>query len=231
LFEFKPRYIRYLGIAIVFLSTFILLPTYLAFMYYNQDYIVIEPDFTASAYQPNGFYNYYSNHSNCCLTVPVSVDDNNMKIKFADTYNAKLLFALMGYQHITDSEVCSGANVPIDKILIILHNEYVCQQEYNIITNSTNVIYMYPNSLYANVYYNTSMIRVITLIGDKNHTSNYFNWTLDNTQYERQDNKPTYCSNQHFVKVYNGYQLNCWSQNPFDILKYIQELRQLNEVR
>lgn len=222
------------------LSIFTVYPIIFFGNYFLSNKIVIEPDFTASAYHKDGFYNYYRNHTQCCTTVNINVDDSDLVVKMSDTYNAKLLLMLLGFKHTTDSEVCSNPDILTNKTIIVLHNEYVCQMEYDKLNNSTNVIYMYPNANYALVKYEPNYCPVdcllyhyqaITLIRGHGYPDtnirNGFNWTLDNSNYELKDGKRFYCTNQHFEKIRNGYQLNCWTQDQLQILSYIKEINKL----
>ena len=98
-----------------------------------------------------------------------------------------------------------------DKV-IVLHNEYVTQKEFDAITNHTHVIYLYPNSLYAKINVNYDQHTITLLRGhgfpDK-IIANGFDWKFDNSQMEYN----TLCDDWNFTAVKNGIMLNCYPEN------------------
>ena len=143
---------------------------------------VVFPIFTASAYSSPGFYNYYSGECDWCTTTTISggVLDYNSSV-----YGYQLL-TLLGYPSITDIDIDKNPSIlkKYDKI-IMLHNEYVTRTMFDAITSHPNVIYLYPNALYAEIevdYDNDT----ITLIRGHNYPeeeiTNGFDWEFDNTR-------------------------------------------------
>lgn len=189
----------------------------LSIHFYNSKYVWIEPSFTASAYQPNGFYSYYSNHK-CCLTVPVREDWSNTTIKYSGSFNAQIILSTFGIQSYTDQQVTDNPSLVANKTIILLHNEYVSQTEFNTFNNS-RLILLYPNAMYGLVDYNGSHI---TLVGDKDHKDSYWDWPIDNTPAEQHN----YCNgNEQFEQIdYHYYRLNCWVQDPMQIAQFMMRL-------
>ncbi|MGI0021509.1 MAG: hypothetical protein ACRD9Q_01490, partial [Nitrososphaeraceae archaeon] len=76
-------------------------------------------------------------------------------------------------------------------------------------TSHPQVIYMYPNALYAEITYNGT----ISLVRGHNYPildiSNGFDWINDNSKMEYD----TDCKNWQFYEVDNGYMLNCYPEN------------------
>ena len=60
--------------------------------------------------------------------------------------------SLLGYSSITDIEIDKDPSIlqQFDKV-IMLHNEYVTRAMFDAITSHPNVIYLYPNALYAEI--------------------------------------------------------------------------------
>jgi len=170
--------------------------------------VFVYPIFTQAAYNSNGFYNYYRKTCDTkCLTV-------NIPTKFQNTYTASgtasLVLKLLNYSHITDIEVDKNPDIlkKYDKI-IILHNEYVTKKEFDAITHHPNVVYLYPNALYAEVKtdYNKNTITLVRGHGyPYANMANGFAWKYDNSKYEY-DVK---CENWAFYKIDNGKMLNCY---------------------
>ncbi len=172
--------------------------------------VFVYPIFTQAAYNRKGFYSYYKNSCDTkCLTV-------NIPTKFHNTYTASgtssLVLKLLNYSNITDIEVDKNPDIlkKYDKI-IILHNEYVTKKEFDAITQHPNVVYLYPNALYAEVMtdYNKNTITLVRGHGyPYKNMSNGFNWKYDNSKFEY-DVK---CENWKFFQVGNGKMLNCYPE-------------------
>ncbi len=170
--------------------------------------VFVYPIFTQAAYSNNGFYDYYRKKCDTkCLTV-------NIPTKFQNTYTASgttsLVLKLLNCSHITDIQVDKNPDIlkKYDKI-IILHNEYVTKKEFDAITHHPNVVYLYPNALYAEVKtdYNKNTITLVRGHGyPYTNMTNGFAWKYDNSKFEY-DVK---CENWKFYKIDNGRMLNCY---------------------
>lgn len=172
--------------------------------------VVIYPIFTQSAYSKNGFYHYYD--KSCdekCLEVPVqSIGDGN----FNSSDTAYQILKILGYPIITDVDVDQNPTIldSYDKV-ILLHNEYVTKNEFDAITRHPNVIYLYPNALYAEVHYdkNSSKIKLLRGHNYPEHSiTNGFAWEFDNSSQEYD----TECFSWQMTKVKNGLMLNCYPE-------------------
>ena len=118
-----------------------------------------------------------------------------------------------------------------DKV-IMLHNEYVTRAMFDAITSHPNVLYLYPNALYAEIEVNY-IYQTITLIRGHDYppedpVTNGFDWEFDNTHpYEFDSN----CLDMKMYKISNGFMTNCYPENVFlkdeqlfNFLKIIKEL-------
>ena len=176
----------------------------------EENAVVVYPIFTQSAYSENGFYDYY--HKLCdekCLDVQVrSIGDGN----FNSSDISYQVLKILGYPIITDVDVDRNPAIldSYDKV-IILHNEYVTKKEFDAITGHPNVLYLYPNALYAEVQYDQDSNK-IKLIRGHNYPepsiTNGFGWTLDNSSQEYD----TECFDWQMKKVQNGLMLNCYPE-------------------
>lgn len=186
--------------------------------------IVIYPIFTASAYNEPGFYNYYKEQcDHSCLTVPIKPI-----LRAEIGGNGAQILKLLNYKFLSDIDVDKNPNIlkNFDKV-ILLHNEYVTQKEFDAITSHPNVIYLYPNALYAKIEtdYDKNTISLIRGHGypDKQVT-NGFDWKFDNTHPYEYD---TECKNWKFYEINNGKMLNCYPDTLIyrnaDLLKMIKE--------
>ena len=173
--------------------------------------VVIIPVFTASAYSEQKFYAYYGGQCNSsCLTSTI-----NAQIPLGFTAGGKAVKILqsLGYYTLTDIDVDKNPKIltQYDRV-IVLHNEYVTQNEFDAITTHAHVIYLYPNSLYAKVSTDYAK-NTFTLIRGHGYPDlnirNGFDWKFDNSQFEYD----TSCKNWMFHGVKNGFMLDCYPEN------------------
>ncbi|WP_255486668.1 CFI-box-CTERM domain-containing protein [Candidatus Nitrosotenuis sp. DW1] len=176
----------------------------------EENAVVIYPIFTQSAYSENGFYDYY--HKLCderCLEVPIrQIGDGNYNSSDISYQVLKIL----GYPIITDMDVDRDPTIldSYDKV-IVLHNEYVTKKEFDAITSHTNVIYLYPNALYAEIQYDKDSNKIKLIRGHnypEQNIRNGFDWEYDNSSYEYD----TECFSWQMYEIKNGLMLNCYPE-------------------
>ncbi|MCE9652122.1 MAG: hypothetical protein K8Q89_03560 [Nitrosarchaeum sp.] len=182
----------------------------------NDKTIVIYPIFTASAYNSPGFYDYYKGQCDYnCLTVPIK-----LILRAEVGGNGAQILKLLNYKFLSDIDIDKNPDIlkKFDKV-ILLHNEYVTQNEFDAITSHPKVIYLYPNALYGKIDANYDN-NTITLIKGHGYPDasidNGFNWKFDNTHPYEFDRE---CKNWEFYNIDNGKMLNCFPdefiyQNP-----------------
>lgn len=168
----------------------------------------VYPIFTQAAYSSGGFYDYYRGDCDSrCLTIKIPP---KVIGKYTSSINGAAVLSLLNYPYLTDIDIDKNPAFlkKYDRI-IMLHNEYVTKREFDAVTNHPDVIYLYPNALYAEISVDYEK-NSITLV--KGHTyptkdiSNGFNWKFDNSKYEY-DNV---CDNWQFQKIDNGKMLDCY---------------------
>ena len=177
-----------------------------------QNTLVVTPLLTANAYKSGGFYDYYK--GKCkeeCLTVTI---DEGMPYKYSASENAIQVLKSLKYQFITDYQIHQDPSIlkQYDKV-ILLHSEYVTGEIFDAVTSHKNVIYLYPNALYAQVAIKDGSMTLIRGHNYENNqypvdVSNGFGWIYDNKDQEY-DNQ---CKDWQFIKINNGYQLNCYPE-------------------
>ncbi len=97
------------------------------------------------------------------------------------------------------------------KRVIVLHNEYVTKKEFDAITNHPDVVFLYPNALYAQVRtnYDNGTITLVRGHGYPDSTiKNGFDWKYDNSGYEYDIE----CNNWNMYKSGNYAMLNCYPE-------------------
>ena len=193
-----------------------------------QKTVVVYPYFTHTAYADKGFYAYYSGECDDCTTTKF--------IDPAPAYTSSGIgiqaLSLMGYTTIIDMDIDKNPSVlqQFDKV-IMLHNEYVTRTMFDAITSHPNVLYLYPNALYAEIEVNY-IDETITLIRGHSYPEseieNGFGWEFDNTHPYEFDSD---CSDMAFYKIENGWMANCYPENvflkgvhAFSLLKAIKDL-------
>lgn len=186
--------------------------------------VVVFPIFTDSAYKEPGFYTHYRNECDTkCLTVKIQTNF----LPQANP-NAVQVLKLLGYSFITDVDIDKNPAV-LEKYnkVIMLHNEYVTKKEFEAITSHPNVIYLYPNALYAEV--KTDYVKnTITLIRGHDYPKqgirNGFDWEFDNSELEYDRD----CKKMQFYKADNGWMLNCYPENTIHkSMKFLEVIKKL----
>jgi len=180
-------------------------------LYEKQKAVVIYPIFTAVAYFEPGFYTYY--RGECDESCLIQQIQGEYALNFQSSGDAVQILGLLGYEIISDLSVDQNPELlqQYDKV-ILLHNEYVTKTEFDAITQHPNVIYLYPNALYAEVEYNQEN-KTVTLV--RGHAfpeetiTNGFDWEFDNTHPYEYD---TECDNWTFYEIDNGRMLNCYPE-------------------
>ena len=153
----------------------------------------------------------------------------SMKKRFAASGNAFSVLEFLGYDIIDDIDLDKNPKIleDYDKV-ILLHNEFVTENEFNSIMEHKNVIYLYPNALTSkiDVDYSDNTISLLQGPGfpDSSITSG-FDWAYDNSQYM----KDWDCRDWEFEKIPNGYMLNCYPERIIvnDGLELLQKLKQI----
>ena len=197
-----------------------------------QKTVVVYPYFTFVAYNEPGFYTYYRGECDDCTTtkfVPPTLFYN----EYVTSGIGHQALTLLGYPTITDMDIDRNPSIlqQFDKV-IMLHNEYVTRAMFDAITSHPNVIYLYPNALYAEIEVDY-VDETITLIRGHNYPepeiSNGFDWEFDNTHPYEYD---SLCADMKFYQIENGWMTNCYPENfflkdhtgLFNLLKTIKDL-------
>ena len=197
-----------------------------------QNTVVVYPYFTFVAYNEPGFYTYYRGECDDCTTtkfVPSTLFYN----EYVTSGIGHQALTLLGYPTITDMEIDRNPSIlqQFDKV-IMLHNEYVTRAMFDAITSHPNVVYLYPNALYAEIEVDY-VDETITLIRGHNYPepeiSNGFDWEFDNTHPHEYD---SLCLDMEFYQIENGWMTNCYPENfflanhtgLFNLMKTIKDL-------
>ena len=189
--------------------------------------LVIIPTFTSSAYAPFGFYDYYNERcGEQCLTVKIVSED---KLDYKSSANAVKILNLLGYDSTSDLELHKNPSIlnNYDKI-ILLHNEYVSKKMFDAVTSHNNIIFLYPNALYAEIEVDMSK-NEITLIRGHDYPPgimNGFNYEIEEKFHKYEyDNT---CFDWEFIEFENGHALNCYPEQSIwqnsSLLKALKEL-------
>ena len=183
--------------------------------------VVVFPIFTAAAYSEPGFYTFYRGDCDQEFHGVLFRDDDCLTVKLNEEYapgftssaNGLQVLDLLEYDIITDITIHQNPDILLQyEKVILLHNEYVTQEEFFAITSHPNVIYLYPNALYAEIDFDEELWE-ISLIRGHNYPDplirNGFDWKYDNSLEEYD----VECNNMKFSKIDNGWMLNCYPEN------------------
>lgn len=170
--------------------------------------VVIYPIFTQFAYKPDGFYppkgsNFYPYHTT------VSMKPFGMNASYVTGFNSLQVLQQLHYQVITDIDVDQHPEILNDyNKVILLHNEYMTKKEFDAIMSHKNVIYLYPNSAYAQVSidYNDWAMTLVQGHHYKGMDNGFNFMTSSNNEYNLN------CNNWKWQKMPNGMELTCWPE-------------------
>ena len=174
----------------------------------STDVVFVYPLFTQGAYGDHGFYDYYNKKCGPeCLSIPIP---SKFVPTYASSMTASLVLSILNYSHLTDVQVDKNPDI-LKKYhkVIVLHNEYVTKREFDAITSHPNVIYLFPNALYAEVrtdYTNNTFTLIKGHGYPTSSITNGFDWKFDNSNLEYNTN----CENMTFNIIPNGKMLNCY---------------------
>ena len=201
----------------------------------NKKSAVVFPIFTAAAYSEPGFYTFYRGDCDQEFHGVLFRDDDCLTVKLEDEYsplftssaNGVQVLNLLDYEIITDITIHQNPEILLEyEKIILLHNEYVTSIQFDAITSHPNVIYLYPNALYAEIDFDEELWE-ISLIRGHNYPDplirNGFDWKFDNSLEEYD----VTCKDMKFSKIDNGWMLNCYPENVLhkskELLKQIRE--------
>ena len=201
----------------------------------NKKSAVVFPIFTAAAYSEPGFYTFYRGECDQEFHGVLFRDDDCLTVKLEEEYsplftssaNGVQVLNLLDYEIITDITIHQNPEILLQyEKIILLHNEYVTSIQFDAITSHPNVIYLYPNALYAEIDFDEELWE-ISLIRGHNYPDplirNGFDWKFDNSLEEYD----VTCEDMKFSKIDNGWMLNCYPENILhkskELLKQIRE--------
>ena len=176
----------------------------------NSNSVVIYPIFTSAAYSEPGFYTYYSDDCDESCVTDLSFDTPEFKFT-SSGMTAQILYHV-GYTFLTDAEVDKNPEILQNyDTVILLHNEYVTKKAFDAISNHSNLIFLFPNALYAEVTANHDD-DTITLIRGHGYPDlsikNGFNYEIEEKFHDYEYD--TDCLDWEFLEIENGYHLNCY---------------------
>ena len=201
----------------------------------NKKSAVVFPIFTAAAYSEPGFYTFYRGECDQEFHGVLFRDDDCLTVKLEEEYsplftssaNGVQVLNLLDYEIITDITIHQNPEILLQyEKIILLHNEYVTSTQFDAIISHPNVIYLYPNALYAEIDFDEELWE-ISLIRGHNYPDplirNGFDWKFDNSLEEYD----VTCEDMKFSKIDNGWMLNCYPENILhkskELLKQIRE--------
>ena len=73
---------------------------------------------------------------------------------------------MLNYEIITDITIHQNPEILLEyEKIILLHNEYVTSTQFDAITSHPNVIYLYPNALYAEIGFDEELWEISLIRG------------------------------------------------------------------
>ena len=194
----------------------------------NSGTVVIYPVFTSAAYKQPGFYTYFA--GNCDQSCVTDLSFENPEFQFTSSGASAQILYHVGYDFLTDVQVDQNPEILENyETVILLHNEYVTQKQFDAISIHPNLIFLHPNALYAEIVvdYNTNTMTLIQGhdYPPENPMKNGFNYEIEQRFHEYEYD--TECNDWEFIEIINGFHLNCYPESiiidNLEILKKIKE--------
>ena len=191
--------------------------------------VVIYPTFTSAAYNEPGFYTYFAGF--CDVSCVTDISFENPTFEYTSSGLGAQILYYVGYDFLTDIQVDKNPELLTNyDTVILLHNEYVTKKQFDAISSHPNLIFLYPNALYAEVEvdYNTNSITLIRGhdYPPENPVSNGFDYEIEKQFHDYEYDSE--CLEWEFVEIDNGHHLNCYPEAFFvknlDILAKMKEL-------
>lgn len=170
--------------------------------------VVVYPIFTQSAYKKGGFYDYYNGTCHSCTTIPLN---DRINATYTEGAHGLQILDQLHYPIITDIDVDKNPSIlgRYDAV-ILLHNEYMTKAEFDAVLHHKNVLYLYPNAMYAEIKVDYDK-NVITLVRGHGYPdssiANGFGY-VTSSKHEYDIN----CKNYKWVSRPNGMQLTCFPE-------------------
>jgi len=187
--------------------------------------VVVYPILTQSAYAWDSIHDFNMGRCNTCNIA--KIDEHFDPIYSVGAKGFRIL-EFLGYDVIDDVEIDKNPDIlkKYDSV-ILLHNEFVTENEFFAITSHPNVLYLYPGAFNYKVnidHLDNSMILERGPTYPESTIKNGFDWKFDNFDFSND----TTCENWEFYEIENGHMLNCTPefliQNNDVFLKKLKEL-------
>lgn len=190
--------------------------------------VVVYPILTQTAYEWDSIHDFYTGNCETCTTVKI---DKEYDPIYSTGANSFRILEFLGYDVIDDISIDKDPDI-LKKYntVILLHNEFVTQNEFFALTNHPNVIYLYPGAFNSKVKINYEEQTMTLERGPsfpQSDVINGFDWAYDNSNIAEN----IACENWSFEMIYHGYMLNCTPeyliQDSDELLKEIKRLSML----
>ena len=195
----------------------------------NNNSVVIFPVFTTAAYMNGGFYDYYAN--NCDESCITDLSFENLIFNYGGSGSSAQILYHAGYDFLTDVEVDKNPELLKNyDTVILLHNEYVTKNQFDAISSHPNLIFLFPNALYAEIDVNHET-NTMTLIKGHDYppddpVTNGFDYEIEKQFHHYEYDAE--CLEWEFIEIEKGYHLNCYPDglviDDISILKKLKEL-------
>ena len=195
----------------------------------NDGSVVIYPVFTSAAYKEPGFYTYFRGECDeSCIT---DLSFENPEFKFTSSGVTAQILYHVGYDFLTDIEVDQNPELLQNyDTVILLHNEYLTKKAFNAISNHPNLIFLFPNALYAEIGVNYDDNTMTLIRGHQypppENPSNGFDYEIEERFHDYEYD--TECLTWEFIEFENGHHLNCYPDGV--IYKNLEILLKMKEL-
>ena len=195
----------------------------------NDGTVVIYPIFTSAAYHEPGFYTYF--RGDCDESCITDISFENPEFKYTSSGLTAQILYHVGYDFLTEIEVDKNPELLQNyDTVILLHNEYVTQKIFDAVSSHPNLIFLFPNALYAEIDVNYDDNTMTLIRGHQypppENPANGFDYAIEQEFHDYEYDAE--CLTWEFIEIENGYHLNCYPDGV--IYKNLEILLKMKEL-
>ena len=191
--------------------------------------VVIYPIWTSAAYHEPGFYTYF--RGDCDESCITDVSFETPRFQYTSSGLTTQILYHSGYDFLTEIDVDKNPELLENyDTIILLHNEYVTKKVFDAISSHPNLLFLFPNALYAEIEVDHESNTMTLIRGHQyplpERPANGFDYDIEIKFHDYEYDSE--CLEWEFIEIENGFHLNCYPDGQLhkllDILVKMKEL-------
>ena len=181
--------------------------------------VVIYPIWTSAAYHEPGFYTYF--RGDCDESCITDVSFETPRFQYTSSGLTTQILYHSGYDFLTEIDVDKNPELLENyDTVILLHNEYVTKKVFDAISSHPNLLFLFPNALYAEIEVDHESNTMTLIRGHQypppENPANGFDYDIEIKFHDYEYDSE--CLEWEFIEIENGFHLNCYPEGNTDKL-------------